>query len=114
MQAKIKASLLVPNREYDFRLIAENSAGKTESKNLTFIAPKVEEAPLAIGEPPSQTSGSAATLQGYINPGGLPTTYRFELGKSNAYGTDLPATEGTISGSKLGDRCGAGRRPRIE
>lgn len=96
VEAVIRDGTLIPLHEYDFRIIAENSVGKVESPNLTFIAPKIEEPPLAIANPPIQTSSTAATLQGAVDPGGLSTTYHFEFGKTRAYGTDLPETEVTI------------------
>ena len=96
VEAVIRDGSLIPYRKYDFRLIAENSVGRVESPNLTFIAPKIEEPPLAIANPPIQTSSTAATLQGAIDPGGLSSTYRFEFGKTLAYGTDAPETEATI------------------
>jgi uncharacterized delta-60 repeat protein len=52
--------------------------------------------PASPGAAPSVSTGSAtavktgsATLNGAVNPNGLPTTYYFEYGKTTAYGSDI-------------------------
>ena len=97
---ELKNSSLVPNQEYDFRLVALNNVGRAESPNLRFTAPEREAPPTAFANPPSETSRSAFTLKGDVYAGGLPTSYRFELGKTLAYGTNLPAGEGTLAGGE--------------
>jgi Regulator of chromosome condensation (RCC1) repeat/Subtilase family/IPT/TIG domain len=55
-------------------------------------------APQATTRPPSGLAGGHATLQGYVSPRGLPTTYRFEYGTSTEYGTSVPVPDGSVEG----------------
>lgn len=49
--------------------------------------------PVAITEPATVASPDKATLHGSIDPGGLPTTYRFEYGETTSYGTNIPLSD---------------------
>jgi hypothetical protein len=50
---------------------------------------------------PSDVGISKATMNGAVNPDGEETTYRFEYGTSDAYGTSIPAPDGSVgSGSE--------------
>jgi len=86
---------------YHYRLIAENSAGKTEEPDQSF-----ETVPPALLEGTSATevSSSSATFAAQIDPLGHDTTYYFQYGaapcKPNpAACTDVPAAPGTDIGS---------------
>ncbi len=57
--------------------------------------------PTAVTSPASSAGGTAATLNGVIDPQGLETNYHFEYGTSTAYGTDAPAAD-AAAGSGLG------------
>lgn len=57
--------------------------------------------PVAVTEEATIVNPGKAVLHGSIEPGGLPTTYRFEFGETTAYGTSVPvAGEGVGSGSE--------------
>ena len=56
--------------------------------------------PIAATSPASDVSGSAARINGFVDPNGALTTYRFEYGASTAYGLSTPeqdAGTGTTS-----------------
>lgn len=49
--------------------------------------------PRATTSPASDLTQTSATLNGTVNPGGAPVTYRFEYGTTPAYGTTAPAPD---------------------
>ena len=56
----------------------------------TFEAP----GPGLETNPATEVTRSSALLNATVEPGGLPTTYRFEYGRSKAYGSQVPASPG--------------------
>ena len=90
---------LLPNTTYNVRLFAENAGGPETNVGPSFTTPKGEKesAPAAIASPAIEITQTSAKLKGEINPDGLKTTYHFELGKSIAYGTNLPEPEGELA-----------------
>jgi hypothetical protein len=87
---------LVPG-EYHVRLVASNSDGVTYSPDNIF-----KTAPLAViqTETVSSVDAEEVVLQSSIAPLGDDTTYRFEYGPTNAYGSSVPVPDGDIgSGS---------------
>lgn len=60
------------------------------------VAPSVEEAYVV------NVSGTSASLNAKINPGGSATTYRFEYGASEAYGSRIPVPDQTVGFGKEG------------
>jgi hypothetical protein len=81
---------LDPEGRYRFRLIATNKYGKCE---------KCQQEAGLFGPPEAETKSAQpvlyteATLRAEVEPSGLPTTYRFEYGKTEAYGQSTPTTE---------------------
>jgi alpha-tubulin suppressor-like RCC1 family protein len=53
-------------------------------------------APIADTRGPSAVSASQATLHGYVSPRGLATSYWFEYGTSNGYGSEVPVPDGSV------------------
>jgi hypothetical protein len=47
-------------------------------------------------------AGTSATLQAQINPQGSETTYRFEYGTSEAYGSSIPVPDGLVGSGSAG------------
>jgi PKD repeat protein len=57
--------------------------------------------PIAVTERVTVVDSAKAVLHGSVEPGGLPTTYRFEYGETTDYGTSVPiAGESVGSGSE--------------
>ncbi len=52
--------------------------------------------PIAITESAIVESTAKATLRGSVNPGGLPTAYRFEYGETTAYGNSVPIPDASV------------------
>jgi hypothetical protein len=55
----------------------------------------------AVTEEATNATATEATLNGYINPEGVETTYHFEYGPTTAYGTNLPAKNASVGSGKL-------------
>ncbi len=87
--APVEVSGLRPNSEYTVCLLARNEAGETAlGRPVTF---KTELVPPVLGEAwVSDVASSSATFNAQINPEGAETTYRFEYGTSEAYGSSIP------------------------
>jgi subtilisin family serine protease len=51
-----------------------------------------------VTAPPADVLPGQADLNGTLNPGSISTTYKFEFGKTTAYGTSIPVS-GTSAGS---------------
>jgi phosphodiesterase/alkaline phosphatase D-like protein len=83
---------------YHYRLVAQNSSGKTVGDDHTFTT----------GGPPTVQTGAAqgvgpdvALLTGTLDTRGRSTTYWFDYGTSTSYGRSTPAKSG---GSKAGSQ----------
>jgi hypothetical protein len=84
---------LAPGTTYHYRLMAMTAAGVTYSPDATFTtlpytpqsAPDVETMG-ALGN-----AGTGAALAATVDPGGDPTTYRFQWGDTSALGRETPA-----------------------
>ena len=94
---------LQPGRRYHFRLVAHNdSLGTTRGPDQTFVAAS---APTISGVRPSDVGETGATLNARIDPGGFPTTYRFEYGPTTSYGQVSPAWRGASAKDTGRSRC---------
>ncbi len=75
---------LAPETVYHYRIVAENSAGKTRSVDQEFETPDTAAPattpPTVNLNPITAVSQTGATLSATIGPEGHPTTYIFELG----------------------------------
>lgn len=89
----VELESLQPGRKYHFQLVASNSLGTTAGDDQTFIAAS---APAISGVRPTDVAETSATLQARINPGGSPTTYRFQYGPTISYGQEVPLGGGGI------------------
>src|SRR5882762_9936954 len=63
---------------------------------LAVTPPVVEE------ESALNVAGTSATLQAKIDPQGSETTYRFEYGTSEAYGSQIPIPDGLVGSGLAG------------
>jgi hypothetical protein len=93
---------LQPNTAYEYRLKATNIAGsKTGSivKFSTLAEPPPGEKPSVTTEAATGITSSGATLNGFVNPHGLSTTYKFEYGttKESLTKSTAPVNMGTES-----------------
>jgi RHS repeat-associated protein len=86
-----------------FAMVGEESAG-TSGQKITWSANGVtltpsamfgidsRSRPLAKTKPATSVTGSTARLNAAVTPNGIPTTYQFVYGATNAYGSTAPAT----------------------
>jgi len=96
---------LIPGTTYHFRVVATNSpepgTGTIDGADQTFTT--------ASQNPPTVTTGPAsgltltgATLSGTVNPEGYATSYVFEIGATEAYGTDISSLVSGAGAEPLG------------
>jgi sugar lactone lactonase YvrE len=74
----VQLSGLLPNTEYETRIVASNSDGEAISPVQAFTT--VSGPPAASVTFASSVGTASAWLNGGVNPSGEPTTYRFEYG----------------------------------
>ncbi len=82
---------------YHYRLVAGNANGTSHGEDGTFVHGATVE-----DESVSNVASSSATLQAQIDPQGLDTTYRFEYGTSEAYGSSIPVPDGIVGSGPTG------------
>jgi hypothetical protein len=82
---------LTPETTYHARLSVANANGTNAATEVTFTTPSAVQ--ITTGQA-SDRSQSTATLNGTLDPGGLPvTSCQFEYGSDTSYGTSVPCTE---------------------
>jgi hypothetical protein len=100
-QANLTVEALLPDTEYHFRVVAKNEANQTivgpDETFRTLPAISVD------GESVTSVSATSATLIAELNPHNRATTYRFEFGTTEAYGTVAPEPDGS-AGEGSSDR----------
>jgi len=80
---------LTPATTYHFRIVAKSAAGTTLGGDRTF---STTGPPSPTTQSATNVGGTGATLAGTVNPRGLPTTYLFKYGTSEAYGQETGET----------------------
>jgi DNA-binding beta-propeller fold protein YncE len=78
---------LQPATTYHFRVVAVNLNGVVDGPDRTFITPAV---PAVAGTAASGVTQTTANLSASIRPGYRPTTYHFEYGLTDSYGSSTP------------------------
>ena len=94
--APIGIDELQPLHTYHFRIVAENSFGRTNGPDETFTT---FTAPVIVSQSTSKVTGSSADLNAVINPHGVEAEYHFEYGPTTSYGTTIPIPNATIPAS---------------
>jgi hypothetical protein len=93
---------LLPDTTYYYRLQASNANGSNpgepyQDQELHTPGPGIHQ------EWSASVASSSVTLSAKIDPNGSPTTYYFQYGTSNGYGSQVPAAPGAAIGSATGD-----------
>jgi hypothetical protein len=81
---------LEPGSTYHYRLVATNRAGTIHGPDQTFTIPADTRPHLHTGSA-SRITATTATLDGRLDPMGIPTHFHFEYGVDAAYGSKTPA-----------------------
>jgi hypothetical protein len=77
---------LSENTAYNFRAVANNSAGKTYGNNLVFVTGATPgSAPTCNTDNASNITFNSARLNGTVNPNGITTTSYFQYGLTTSY-----------------------------
>jgi hypothetical protein len=87
-------SALVPGTVYHFRLVGTNTGGTTSGTDRTFttaIAPPAMAPPTVATTSAASITATGAQLNGTVNPNGHSSTYHFEYGPTNTYGSSTPS-----------------------
>jgi hypothetical protein len=101
---------LAASTTYDYRLVAVSAGGTVHGNNATFTTTTTP-APTATTSAATAVTSSAATLNGSVNPEGVPTTYYFQYGTTAAYGSKTAtqsAGSATTSQAVTGNVSGLG------
>jgi hypothetical protein len=85
--------------QYNFRLEVSTASGTTRGSVKSFNTPSP---PRVSEESATEITHVAATLNATIDPRGNDTTYQFEYGTSDAYGTSVPVPEADIGIAESG------------
>jgi streptogramin lyase len=85
---------LEPNTTYHFRVVATSSGGTTYGADRAFTTDAI--APQAITSAATAVTADAAVLAGEVDPGHSATTYHFEWGTTDAYGSSVPAVDALV------------------
>jgi hypothetical protein len=88
---------LTPFSNYQVRLTASNADGSSTSGARTFTT--VAAPPVVGGEQATDRGPDSATLRGKVTAFGLATTFHFEYGLSDAYGSRAPLENERSAGS---------------
>ena len=90
-------SVLIPDLDpatvYHYRVVAINSAGTTNGSDQTFTTTNVPVIAAEAATPAANTCAIAAT----VNPGGLQTAVKVQVGLTTDYGTDVNCTESPLA-----------------
>lgn len=84
---------LSPNTTYHFRIVATNSCGGTvfgSDQTFTTASGSTGLAPTATTGSATNVTSNSATLNGTVNPNGLPTDVWFRYGTTPSYGSATP------------------------
>ena len=101
---------LRPATIYHYRLVAGNSDGTTDGSDRTFTT--ASSSPSASTGPATGIGEVSANVAGTVATNGLSTSYHFDYGTTDAYGTSTPAPTLAPSGSSVAvARRIAGLRP---
>ena len=92
----VEAAPLETGTEYRVRLVGQRGqplGGSTTSGEEVFTTEAARPTIASSGATPGSTT---ATLRGRIHPHGQETTYRFEYGLTDSYGSSAPVPDGNI------------------
>ncbi|MHB1133115.1 MAG: choice-of-anchor Q domain-containing protein [Chloroflexota bacterium] len=90
------SGLTPPNTTYHYRVVAENSAGRTFGADQAFTTPP--DLPSATTDPATAVTVTGATLHGLVGAGNGSATVTFEYGLTGAYGQSVVATQSPVTG----------------
>jgi hypothetical protein len=88
--AEIPATGLSPGTTYHFRLVATNANGTARGADRTLRTDPNPRPPGVTSTGRSGLGPTSAVLRSTIDPNDAATTYRFEYGTTNRYGTRTP------------------------
>jgi hypothetical protein len=84
---------LTQGTTYHFRVAATNTVSTTYGADKTLTTLK---SPKATTEAPTNVKGTGAKLNGTVNPEGSETSYYFEYGETESYGTKIPISPESV------------------
>jgi N-acetylneuraminic acid mutarotase len=88
--ASANISSLTASTTYHFRIVASNSAGTRFGSDKTFTTLSGTGPPVVTTNAATSVTSSSATLNGSLDPHGLPTTVSFRWGTTTSYGHTTP------------------------
>jgi hypothetical protein len=88
---------LIPATLYHFRINGINAGGTTNGNDMTFTT--LAAVPTVVTNTATMVLTTSATLNGTVTANGLLTTVSFDYGLTTSYGTNVPGTPLTVTGS---------------
>jgi hypothetical protein len=85
---------LEPNTDYQVELIASNQGGQGEAGPVAFKTSTLP--PFVQTGFATDVEADSATVAGKVNPHNSPTTYQFEYGLDESYGTAVPVPAASL------------------
>src|SRR5437762_1242253 len=76
---------LAAHTTYHFRIVASNTAGTTFGSDRTFTTLSPTGPPVVTTNPATSIASVSATLDGSVDPHGLPTSVHFQYGTTTSY-----------------------------
>jgi hypothetical protein len=81
---------LASGTTYHYALVASNAQGTVQSADMTFTTPtEAQLVPVAATGAVSEVSPNSATIFGTVGPGGIQTSYEFDIGTDTTYGSEI-------------------------
>jgi hypothetical protein len=102
---------LTPDTTYHVRIVATNAAGISRGTDVTFRTAAAPRPPGVTSAGARGVSATGAVLAASVDPRGQATTYRFEYGRTSAYGEFTPEVAVTGTGSRTVTAPIAGLNP---
>jgi DNA-binding beta-propeller fold protein YncE len=98
-EASLDSGGLYPGRSYLVRMVATNSAQHRTSRATNLTMPVAPPAVETGGS--SEVEDTSAAVYGSLNPNGFQTTFYFEYGQTESYGSRIPVASDGVAGQGL-------------
>lgn len=96
-------SSLPTGSTWHYRLKAVNGGGTTYGDDAVFTTLAAPQSPQVETVAATAVTGTSAVLNGTVNPRGAPTTWQFEYGMDESYGSAIPLPPGSMAAGGIAE-----------